>query len=181
MCNQFNDPASYHPRTQPAHSRDGLHRPIRGSHLRVPPHQITTRALEYIFRVSRCIPLYPAVSRCIPLYPAVSRCIPLYPAVSRCIPLYSPYPAVSRCIPLYPTVSRPRLLHYSTSTPGSRGSLEPFADTDTKAGTASETRSQLECGNGIHQSTVSTQQRARTSCWEPLCAGSEPWPLYRVF
>ncbi len=51
--------------------------------------------MEYIFIVSRCIPLYPAVSRCIPLYPAVSRCTPLYPSVSRCIPLYLSYPPIS--------------------------------------------------------------------------------------
>ncbi len=51
-----------------------------------------TRAPEYIFIVSRCIPLYPALD------PA--SCIPLYPAASRCIPLHHLYPTVSRCIPL---------------------------------------------------------------------------------
>ncbi len=66
---------------------------------------INTRALEYIFIVSRCIPLYPAVSRCIPRYPDRSRCIPLYPAVSRCISHIPLYPAVSRCISLYPAKS----------------------------------------------------------------------------
>ncbi len=54
-----------------------------------------TRALEYIFMISRCIPLYPAVSRCILLFPIVSRRIPLYPAVSHCILPYTPYPSIS--------------------------------------------------------------------------------------
>jgi hypothetical protein len=40
------------------------------------------------------------------------------------------------------TPSPPGLACYTTSTPGSRGSQEPFADTDTKGMTASETRSQ---------------------------------------
>ena len=73
-----------------------------------------TRALEYIFivsrAVSRCNPLYPtlypAASRCIPLYPAASRCIPRHPAVSRFIPHIPLYHSASRCIPLYPALSR---------------------------------------------------------------------------
>jgi hypothetical protein len=85
------------------------HRTPRGSRggfssslsARVGGSRLQIRALEYIFRVSRCIPLYPAVSRCNQLYPTVLRCIPLYlpyPAV----PLYGP--AVSHCIPRYPAV-----------------------------------------------------------------------------
>ncbi len=48
-----------------------------------------TRALEYIFIRSRCIPLR-GVSCCIPLYPAVSHCIqPLYSAESPISPKIS--------------------------------------------------------------------------------------------
>ena len=49
----------------------------------IQPYEKRTRALEYSFLVSRCIPRYPAVSpifSCLPLHPAASRCIPLHPA-----------------------------------------------------------------------------------------------------
>ena len=73
--------------------RGGKYRGARGSSRNSPRSRrcyarcslalsIVTFIQEYIFMVSRCIPLYPAVSRCIlhiPLYPAVSCHILPYP------------------------------------------------------------------------------------------------------
>ena len=129
LCGQLNDPVRYRQHTQPAHSRDGLHRPIRGSHLRVPPPPTTESPADISPTYNTPLPTPgPRHSTTLNLPAGLKRLIrTTLHRKSHQSQLQRPSPSGLAC--------------YTTSNPGKRGSQGPFADTNGMI--ASETRSQL--------------------------------------
>ena len=132
ICDQFNDLVRYRPHTKPAHLRDGLHRPIRGSYLRVPPLPTTESPADISPTYSTPLPT--------PSPRGLSSTYNLLTGL-KCLIGTTIHRKPHQSQPLRPSPSG--IAWYITSHPGSRGSQEPFADIGTKGMTASETRSQL--------------------------------------
>ena len=134
MCHQSSDPVRYLHHTQQAHSREGWHQPIRYSRLRVTPrHPQLTKESSTDTSPNYNKPLPTPGFRLSTTY--------TLPTGLRCS-----IGATLHRKPHHSQLQRPSLSGhacYTTSAPGSRGSQEPFADTDTKGGTALETHSPL--------------------------------------